>query len=124
MTDREKLIKLLDDIIYNSLPKHNKGEKVVEDIADYLLSNGVIVLPCKVGDTVYIPWEYNYTNGVAFSEVEKIVFYTPNVPRIFIKRLESDMPMLSNFCPDDFGKTVFLTKEEAEKAKERKQNDG
>lgn len=24
-----------------------------EDIADYLLANGVIVPPCKVGDTVY-----------------------------------------------------------------------
>ena len=41
MTDRERLIKLLDDVIYNSLPKHNKGEKVIDDIADYLLSNGV-----------------------------------------------------------------------------------
>ena len=45
MTSREKLIKLLDDVIYNSLPKHNKGKKVVDDIADYLLENGVVVPP-------------------------------------------------------------------------------
>lgn len=83
----------------------------------------IVDLPCKVGDTVYIPWEYGCTNGVAFSEVEKIVFYTPNVPRIFIKDLESDMPMPSNFCPDDFGETIFLSHEEAEKALKEYENE-
>lgn len=117
---KEKLIELLMSAEINAEEQGffncHKSKVKAECIADYLLANGVIPLPCKVGDTVYIPWEYDCTNGVAFSEVEKIVFYTPNVPRIFIKDLESDMPMPSNFCPDDFGKTVFLSREEAEKA--------
>lgn len=59
MTEREKLIELLKT--------PNKGEQLMQMgvdigayqddcieamIADYLLANGVIVPPCKVGDTV------------------------------------------------------------------------
>ena len=46
MTDRERLIELCDT---------NNGwvdEVPAEKFADYLLANGVIVPPCKVGDTV------------------------------------------------------------------------
>lgn len=31
----------------------NKDSRYTENLADYLLKNGVIVPPCKVGDTVY-----------------------------------------------------------------------
>ena len=114
---RDRLIDLLtDDLPKADNPLQFVSDEIVERLADMLIANGVIVPPCKVGDTVYIPWEFNYTNGVAFSEVEKIVFYSPNMPRIFIKDLESDMPVPSNFCLDDFGKTIFLTKKEAEQA--------
>lgn len=40
MTERERLIELLDIII-------QPGQKTMGDIADYLLENGVIVLPKK-----------------------------------------------------------------------------
>ena len=33
-----------------------------EEAADYLLANGVIVPPCKVGDTVYIIYSANGSN--------------------------------------------------------------
>ena len=29
-------------------------KRLVDNLADYLLDNGVIVPPCKVGDTVYL----------------------------------------------------------------------
>lgn len=45
---KEKLIKLLQNA-----PSDFEGNKNVSTLADYLLANGVIVPPCKVGDTVY-----------------------------------------------------------------------
>mgnify|MGYP006864375302 CR=1 FL=1 len=49
MTQRERLIELLQ-----SVPADYEGNRGVGSIADYLLANGVIVQPCKVGDTVYV----------------------------------------------------------------------
>ena len=46
MTQREKLIELIKS---GGLLIPGGAEK----ISDYLLANGVIVPPCKVGDTVY-----------------------------------------------------------------------
>ena len=50
---RERLIELLRDTF-----NYTKGvcidfDEAVEINADYLLENGVIVPPCKVGDVVY-----------------------------------------------------------------------
>ena len=42
---KERLVELLDN-----LPN---GELLTKDVADYLLANNVVVLPCKVGDTVH-----------------------------------------------------------------------
>ena len=47
MSDRERLIELLQE--WGN--KENDGVRA-ESIADYLLENGVIVLPVKVGQTV------------------------------------------------------------------------
>lgn len=47
MTQRDKLIELLDT---------NCGyvdEIKADELADRLLDNGIVVLPCRVGDTVY-----------------------------------------------------------------------
>ena len=45
MTERERLIELLQNV-----PADSEGNRGVGRIADYLLENGVIVLPCKIGD--------------------------------------------------------------------------
>ena len=63
--------------------------------AEELLANGVIVPPCKVGDIVYV---ISKGNILPYYEIKYLL-------------------------PDYFGKTVFLTKEEAEaKLKELKDN--
>lgn len=72
MTDREKLIKLLDDVIYNSLPKHNKGEKVVEDIADYLIENGVVI---SFNECSGISDKSSTTNSVEVIRCEQCTFW-------------------------------------------------
>ena len=46
MTERERLIELLDIII-------QPGEKTLGDIADYLLEDNVKPLPFKIDDIVY-----------------------------------------------------------------------
>ena len=44
---RERLVELLSDEI------NKPTQFTLQSIADYLLANGVIVPPCKVGQTVY-----------------------------------------------------------------------
>lgn len=83
----------------------------INAITDYFLANGVIVPPCKVGNYIYYPWHYDDNSGVAILEVDKIVIKDETL--VFILDPESDMPMPCWFSMDDFGKTVFLTKEEA-----------
>lgn len=76
-----------------------------------LEKNGILLrLPCKVGDTVY--FISKYTNSVLKGTVETIGL-RENFRRdrilIKVKTVADDY-----FYDDDFGKTVFLTKEEAE----------
>lgn len=53
MTERERLIELLKKAPYgaNAITLSDKHkDSILGEIADYLLENGVIVLPCKIGD--------------------------------------------------------------------------
>ena len=120
MTDRNKLIEILN----NWGTENNDGIRA-ETVADYLIENGVIILPCKVGDTVYMPWNYNDKKGIAILEVTHIIidglhsyiktdFYTDDEG--FWNAYNG-----GNFNFSDIAKTVFLTFEAAEQAlKERK----
>lgn len=137
MTDRERLIDLikkaekqelldfftadLDEAIDMSGGTQFNGS--VEYLAAYLIEHGVIVTPCKVGDTVYVLTSDSITG-----------FEKSRVKRMLLKNLQDGMTIkiiilcvcddwggaVREFYPEDFGKTVFLTREEAEKAlKER-----
>ena len=91
-------------------------DEVVADIADHLLVNGVILPPCKVGDTVYWLKRDPETLGwcIRQSNVASILIDNDTI-RVYI----------SPICwivGTDIGKTVFLTREEAEKALREKEN--
>lgn len=98
----------------------NKDSHYTENLADYLLANGVIVPPCKVGDTVYEIYR-DYTECSAHGE--KIIHCIDceyegecdSKPFLAVRELNFSR---YNFYPLTmaFGKTVFLTKEEAEQA--------
>ena len=93
----------------------------MDEVADYLLANGVTVLPCKVGDTVYMPWEWNGTSGVAILTINRIIVDFTHRPYVNTDLFSDDEEYwlaynCGRFDFNDFGKTVFLTKEEAEKA--------
>lgn len=50
---RDRLIKLIDDYIHNVDVTKWYSEELDEGLADYLIENGVIVLPCKTGAKIY-----------------------------------------------------------------------
>ena len=119
MTEREKLIELL----LNSDPLHERdldddlADGEIESIADYLLANGVIVPPCKVGDIVYTIFEGKIgTLKVVYAKTEESAegvskYY--DAENKFLK-----MP----FAECHIGKSIFLTPETVEQAlKEREQ---
>ena len=73
----------------------------------------LVILPCKVGDTVYVEW----SDGREYSKsvVEKISIDADGQLRFLIPSyLHSHSASWRK--TSDFGKTVFLTREEAEAA--------
>ena len=106
--DRKRLIELIDDFGDDvalcdvcSRPREDCEGCTNEQLADYLLENGVIVPPVKVGDTIYMIVEKR-------AKISREYFH-------FIKKTKLTFLNLERVLKD-WGKTVFLTKEEAEKA--------
>lgn len=81
-------------------------------IADHLLSAGVIVPPCKVGDTVYV-----LSQGAGFSVVWRVykatakAIHLDQYGKLFV-RAETDKDV-GGYVEVE---RIFLTREEAEKA--------
>lgn len=131
-------------------------------IADFLLANGVIVLPCAIGETVYHITTcegfhheldgslYDSFNGVGDAtgyycpcelrdncpfdneedfDCDKLktrqAIFEDEVKGIMIGECDFDnvvfLEYSGNVLMSDFGKTVFLTREEAERALERRE---
>ena len=102
MTDRDRLIKLLN------VDMSGCEGNYAEEMADYLIKNGVIVLPCKVGDKVY---ELTTSEEIEQRKVKDIIYDNEG----FRLRLE---PYFS--YEYYLNETVFLTHGEAAQAlKER-----
>lgn len=93
---RDRLVELLYKLHRSKIP--SMGET-----ADYLLANGVIVLPCKVGDIVY------QADGARTYELT-ILDISLHKNKPYYETDEID------FDDDAIGKSIFLTREEAEKA--------
>lgn len=113
MNSRDRLIEIIKDI--SKQPVMITGLYDWADvIADYLLDNGVIVPPRKVGDTVY---EITTSEEIKQRKVKDIIYDNDG----FRLRLE---PYFS--YEYYLNETVFLTSEEAEKALEdmRKEDAG
>lgn len=105
MTDRERLIELI-----RKAKKNTKGANCDLEremlFADCLLENGVIVPPCKVGDTIY--WIDN--GKIKQSEVFEISIHSDGI------LVHTGI----QFCLEV--EQVFLTREEAEKALAERSN--
>ena len=114
----KEAISHLDDIIRNKewdceecKLEHIQLREYLAELQEYrkaILDCTLIKLPCKVGDTVY---DIDYGDGVDVGTVTEI-------------EIKKQDRLVWSGCDcwdfDDFGKTVFLTREEAEEAlKER-----
>ncbi len=119
MTDKEKITEILK--AYTQKHNISASSVILEEYAEELLANGVIVPPCKVGDKLFVisqmrdkrilPFVNEYeATSIKLGKRKCVVYHEKDG---FIKI----------FKQDDFGKTVFLTKEEAEeKLKELNNN--
>ncbi len=121
MTEREKLIELLDKVHRTHLGKEYYER--LGTIADHLLSNGVIVPPCKAGDKVYIV--DGTTDGIVEGEITRLEYNIYTTPREWIT-VKGNYPFFGELEERNridllLGETVFLTKEEALKALKEKQ---
>ena len=114
MNEREKLIELLKKAPYgaNAITLSDKHkDSILGEIADYLLENGVVVLPCKVGDMVYIFERGSYIiplcgQGKPHWEIK-------------IEKCSFKYWLLDNH---KFGVNMFFTREEAENALEERED--
>ena len=135
MTERERLTELIMNTPKIPVEINGRAQgrtyQTARNIADHLLANGVIVPPCKVGDTVYSITECSCENidGV-YTECE---FYghgtddrictIPNGAKCpyqyrVIECYVTEFNIL--MFAREWGKTVFLTREDAEKALEER----
>lgn len=118
MTERyEEREKLIDLIVSADISCFGSDKPYAEVYADFLLANGVIVPPCKVGDITYI-FDYEVNNhlesklrGIAPSIVEAIVIEDEGV---WVENEHAKYHITA------FGDIIFLTKEDAEKALKEK----
>ncbi len=100
MSSRNALTQLLGEVI--------DGNYDLESAVRYLESNGVIVMSFKIGDTVY--W------------YDKKLMNEPMAVRVTDYRSDHHgrtkwiCSFLTEFVVSDVGKTIFLTKEDVEKA--------
>lgn len=109
MSERERLVELLQE--WGN--KENDGVRA-ESIADYLLENGVIVLPVTIGQTVY---EMQQDRTLQKWYVYGIIKYDGQEWAAKAKNNKNKWNYIDKtFAFRLFGKTVFLTRKAAEKA--------
>lgn len=103
---KERLIELIEEAV--------QGSAYSCDVAEHLLENGVIVPPCKVGDKVYLLLEKITGEYVVVESICKET-HDKGFGKAYFMHI--DCPEIGNtleFYLEDFGKTVFFTKEEAQ----------
>ena len=100
---RDRLIELLK----KQPPFNALNDVCINKFADYLIENGVIVPPCKVGRTVYAIDKRSglWWKGTAIS----FYYVNPSDMQIAVAFEDGEVAIYDTDC-------VFLTREEAEQA--------
>lgn len=92
-----------DESIYKALKKLAHYEDLEEQ-------GRLIVLPCKVGDTVYyVNEDCNYIGDCRGMKCEHCIYHIPQICPDKVSSIQHAVRIM-----EQIGKTVFLTKEEAE----------
>ncbi len=116
MSERERLIELIHKALLDMRGKYvGMPVKRCKHIADYLLEHGVIVLPCKVGDTVWCVIEDTLAEGGWFISEEHVT--DVSIRGIWLSQFAPPEDDHGNLIPwEQVGINTFLTREEAEAA--------
>ena len=116
---RGRLIKILGDFpVFSGILPERWMPAAIIGLVNHLLANGVIVLPCLEGQDIYVVKKnkvemtfartFKYHGKEIGLEVEATHWKRDRDGRF---KLKTDI-----IHESEFGKTVFLTREEAEKA--------
>lgn len=131
MNERKRLIGILSYAASDAYSLDTRRD--TEELADYLLANGVIVPPCKVGDTVYVHWSLTLARAkkVYPVKVYALRWDTKAKDRRICVEGEFEIDTYdgsythyyrANFGWDKVGKTLFLSREDAKIALAEKEN--
>ena len=92
------------------------------ELEDKIENGTLIELPCKVGDTVY----FAVNNGWDCAEIDEIHIFKDDIVFEWVQYDRgyelTELWDCGDFSLKDIGKTVFLTREEAEKRLKELQN--
>lgn len=120
MTERERLKNLVFKFMEAATTELLYGGDFDDVFTDYLLKNGVIVPPCKIGDKIYvIPSKANYKLNIVNGYTENNRIYEQIVDAIHIYLTGYTLSCCEGLQPQPsalYGETWFLSREEAEKA--------
>lgn len=97
---------------YERVSIWTKNQQLIDKLAYYedLEEQGrLVILPCKVGDTVY---GISMGKLISLTVNEILIFYMKSERVINVKCQNNDE--FRNYVEREFGKTVFLTESEAE----------
>lgn len=116
---RERLIELIDEkqvygIDQYQPESHNTYLLDNDELADHLLANGVIVPPVKIGQTVYIIGWCGDIEEFVVRDVRLVTNAKGDCSYSFRAVIGEDGDI--HFMDYYIGVTVFLTREQAEKA--------
>lgn len=103
---RDKLIALISGSSDEKLEIPYISDGGATALADYLIANGIIVPPCKIGDTVYFIHQGCVLSGVVQS------YENGHYVEAWVASCRLNFDILN--------KSVFLTQEEAEAELERR----
>ena len=81
MTDRDRLVELLKDTLHEW--ECDVSIKTVTEIAEHLISNGVIVLPCKVDDIVYYITGIGH-NLIKYAKIKEIIIDENGIKDLYV----------------------------------------
>ena len=111
---RDRLIELLDEC----RGIEGVGMELIEKKADHLLANGVIVPPCKVGHKVFYFFETCDEQGKENTRISEgvVVSFSLQEEGLWAYVRYKGGLTYWHIVEKDFGKTVFLTREDAEAA--------
>lgn len=110
---RQKITHLLEKYFMERFPffLQSSAKTEADIIVDYLFENRAIILPCRIGDTVYC--HKTLCDGKNTIVIEEDMVRGFNIDCIETTAIISYNHEIS--C-DNFGKTIFLTRKEAEEA--------